>query len=171
MFEAQARLAAGQLDRVAPLLAEAERIGRPVEAVLIDRRMTVYADLSMALGRPREALERYAQSLEYAQAAGNELQVMFDLLGVANALSVLQDDENVLELVGMADAHVSELAGPGNRAKGHLLGEAEVAACRARLGPEREAAALARGRAVPAAQRVDRACTLARAASLVQSGA
>ena len=78
MLEAQARLIVGQLDQVAPVLAKAERIGLPVEAVLLDRRMTIYADLSMALGRTREALERYAQSLEYAQAAGNELQVVFD---------------------------------------------------------------------------------------------
>jgi hypothetical protein len=121
MLDAQARLTVGQLDQVAPVLAKAERIGLPVEAVLLDRRMTIYADLSMALGRTREALERYAQSLEYAQAAGNELQVAFDLRGVAKPLSLLCQDEEVLEIVGMAQAHVSELGGPSASLIGHAL--------------------------------------------------
>lgn len=154
MLEAQARLTVGQLDQVAPVLAEAERIGLPVEAVLLDCRMTIYADLSMALGRTREALERYAQSLEYAQAAGNELQVAFDLRGVVKPLSVLRQDEEVLEIVGMAQAHISELGGPGASLIGHLQGAGEIAACRDRLGPERAGA-----------------CALARAATLAPTGA
>jgi hypothetical protein len=51
-----------------------------------------------------------------------------------------------------------------------VLGEGAVDASRRRLGPEREAAAVARGRAVPVAQRVERASALALAAALAAAG-
>ena len=144
MLEAQARLIAGQLDAVEPTLAEAERIGLPAQAAYLDRRMTIYGDLAMARGQTRHALERYVQSLAYAQRAGNELQVLFDLLGVARALAEAGEDEATVEVSAMADAHAAELGGPGETIIGHLLGEGAVNASRLRLGPGREAAA-ARG--------------------------
>jgi predicted ATPase/class 3 adenylate cyclase len=170
MFEAQARLVAGQLEAVEATLAEAERIGLPAEAACLDRRVTIYGDLAMSRGRTRDALERYVQSLAYAQRAGNELQVLFDLLGVARALAEAGEDEATIEVSAMADAHATELSGPGEAMVGHLLGEGAVDASRRRLGPEREAAAVARGRAVPVAQRVERASALAMAAALAAAG-
>jgi hypothetical protein len=170
MFEAQARLIAGQLEAVEPTLAEAERIGLPVQAACLDRRMTIYADLAMSRGHTDEALERYVQSLAYAQRAGNELQVLFDLLGVARALADAGDDESTVEVSAMAEAHGTELRGPGETIIGHLLGEGAVHTSRLSLGPEREAAAAARGRAVPVAQRVERASALALAAISAAAG-
>jgi tetratricopeptide (TPR) repeat protein len=166
MMEAQARLGAGEVDRVEPLLAEAERIGLPADAYMLDRRMTIYADLSMAVGRPREALERYARSLEWAPSAGNDLQVMFDLAGVANALGAAGEAEAALEAIGMAAAQQAESGGLGADTVSHLMGDAPVREARERLGPERAAECEARGRAVPAALRVDRACRLARMVAL-----
>ncbi len=170
MLEAQARLLAGQLDRVDTTLAEAERIGLPAQAAYLDRRMTLYADLAMARGQTREALERYVRSLDYASRAGNELQVLFDLLGVARALAEAGDDEATVEVSAMADAHAAELGGPGETIMGHLLGEGTIEASRLRLRPDHEAAALARGRAVPVARRVERATTLALAVALAKTG-
>jgi predicted ATPase/class 3 adenylate cyclase len=170
MFEAQAQLIAGQLDAVEPTLAEAERIGLPAQAACLDRRMTIYADLAMSRGHTDEALERYVQSLAYAQRAGNELQVLFDLLGVARALAQAGDDESTVEVSAMAEAHGTELRGPGETIIGHLLGEGAIHTSRLSLGPEREAAAAARGRAVPVAQRVERASALALAAITAAAG-
>jgi hypothetical protein len=132
--------------------------------------MTIYADLAMARGQTRQALERYVQSLAYAQRAGNELQVLFDLLGVARALAEAGEDEATVEVSAMADAHAAELGGPGDTIIGHLLGEGAVNTSRVRLGPEREAAGAARGRAVPVAQRVERTSTLALATAFAEAG-
>jgi tetratricopeptide (TPR) repeat protein len=165
MMEAQARLVAGELDRVEPLLAEAERVGLPVEAYWLDRRMTIYADLARASGRPRQALECYARSLEWAQSARNDLQVMFDLRGVASALGAAGEVEAALEANGLAAAQSSEMGRLGGAAVNHLLGDDPVTEARQRLGSERARQCEARGLAVPAALRVDRACQLARAAA------
>ena len=169
MLEAQARLLAGDLEMVEPTLGEAERIGLPAQAAYLDRRMTIYADLAMARGQTRQALEYYVQSLAYAQRAGNELQVLFDLLGVARALAEAREDEACVEVSAMADAHAAELGGPGESLVGHLLGEGAVAASHNRVVPAREAALVTRGRAVPVAQRVERASELALVAALAEA--
>jgi predicted ATPase/class 3 adenylate cyclase len=169
MLEAQARLLAGDLAMVEPTLGEAERIGLPAQAAYLDRRMTIYADLAMARGQTRQALEYYAQSLAYAQRAGNELQVLFDLLGVARALAEAKEDEACVEVSAMADAHAAELGGPGESLLGHLLGEGAVATSHRRVLPAREAALVTRGRAVPVAQRVERASELALVAALAKA--
>ena len=169
MLEAQARLLAGDLEMVEPTLGEAERIGLPAQAAFLDRRMTIYADLAMARGQRRQALEYYVQSLAYAQRAGNELQVLFDLLGVARALAEAREDEACVEVSAMADAHAAELGGPGESLVGHLLGAGAVAASHNRVLPAREAALVTRGRAVPVAQRVERASELALVGALAQS--
>jgi hypothetical protein len=163
MLEAQARLFAGQPERAAKQLADAEHVGGPVDAFMLGRRYTIYADLAMLTGRTHDALEQYARSLEAAQASGNELQVMFDLRGVANALAVLGEDRDAFEVVGMVAAQVAELGGPGASVVEHLLGGEAVLAARQRVGPKAAAGHEARGRAVPAGARVDRACQLARA--------
>ena len=168
LIEAQARQFAGELDRAVELLAEAERVGEPVEASFLWRRHTVLGDLAALSGRSLEALEHYADSLEAAELRGNDAQVMFDLLGVANALGVLGADEAAIEVAGMAEKLVAELGGP--EASGtHLVGQAAVVAARERLGPLATANCSSRGHSVPPAQRVARACALARAHALTGS--
>ena len=169
MLEAQARLLAGDLHLVEPTLGEAERIGLPAQAAYLDRRMTIYGDLAMARGQTRQALNYYVQSLAYARRAGNELQVLFDLLGVARALAEATEDEACVEVMAMANAHAAELGGPGEAIVGHLLGEGAVAATHARVKPAREAALVTQGRAVPVEQRVERATQLALLAALAES--
>jgi predicted ATPase len=168
MLESQARLFAGELDRAAERQAEAERIGAPADADFIWRRHTIYGDLAALTGRPRDALEHYADSLEEAQIRGNEMQVMFDLLGVANALGALEDYEEAVEVAGMAADQIAEMGGP-EASNVHLLGQESIVAARTRLGPGFAAACDARGRAIPAGQRVTHACELARARTLVAS--
>jgi hypothetical protein len=63
----------------------------------------------------------------------------------------------------------ARLLAPGETIMGHLLGEGAIEASRLRLGRDNEAAALARGRAVPVARRVERATTLALAVALAET--
>jgi tetratricopeptide (TPR) repeat protein len=168
LIEAQARQFAGELDRAVELLAEAERVGEPVDASFLWRRHTVLGDLATLSGQSLEALEHYAYSLEAAELRGNDAQVMFDLLGVANALGALRADEEAVEVAAMAEKLVAELGGP--EASGtHLVGQEAVVAARERLGPLATASCSARGHSVPPAQRVTRACELARAQALAGS--
>jgi predicted ATPase/class 3 adenylate cyclase len=162
LIEAQARQFAGELDRAVELLAEAERVGEPVEASFLWRRHTVLGDLATLSGRSPEALEHYANSLEAAELRGNDAQVLFDLLGVANALGVLGADEEAIEVAGMAEKLVAELGGPEASAT-HLVGQEAVDAARERLGPLSTADRTSHGHSVAPAQRVGRACELARA--------
>ena len=75
MLEAQARMAAGELDRAAELLVEAGEIGAPVDAKMLEARDTLEADLGLLSRRPRDALEHYARSMESAQTRGDVQQV------------------------------------------------------------------------------------------------
>jgi tetratricopeptide (TPR) repeat protein len=166
-LEAQALLFNGETDRGAEMLAEAERIGGPVQLQFLRRQDTSRGDLAMLTGRPRDALEYYARSLEMARADGIEQQILFDLLGVALALAKLGEDAEAVELVGMVEAQMADLGGPGTRPVDHLLGEDDLMAAEARLGEAAVYQCKERGRAVPAAMRVDRACARARAAAAV----
>jgi predicted ATPase/class 3 adenylate cyclase len=164
-MEAQARQFAGELTIAAALQAEAERVGRPVDCHFLWRRHTIYADHAMLSGRPLEALSEYALSLEAAQVHGNEIQVLFDLVGVANALAAARDDQASVEVAAMAEQQMTEL---GGRTASDLepLGYREIAEARDRLGPDQVEESEARGRSVAAAGRVGRACELARARQL-----
>jgi tetratricopeptide (TPR) repeat protein len=163
LFVAQAHLYAGDLDRAAEQLAEAERIGAPAEASKIRCADTARGDLAMASGRPHEALEHYANSLEAAQALGDALQVLFDLLGTATAFATLGDDAEALEVAGLALAQGVDMSGPAARTVSHLLGADALVGVEERAGPARAAELKARGQGVPAGSRVAHACQLARA--------
>jgi hypothetical protein len=120
----------------------------------------------MSSGRPQEALGHYARSLEAAQARGDGLQVLFDLLGVATAFAVLREDADALEVVGLAKAQGVEVGGPSALTVAHLMGRDSLVAAEERVGPARALELTARGHAVPAGTRVSRACQLARARQL-----
>jgi hypothetical protein len=62
----------------------------------------------------------------------------------------------------LARSQVEDLGGRAAEILGHFLGESWIEQAAERLGPEGVAAAEARGHAVPAGQRVARACALAR---------
>jgi hypothetical protein len=166
-LEAQALLFNGETDRGAEMMTEAERVGGPVQLQFLRRQDTSRGDLAMLTGRPRDALEYYARSLEMARADGIEQQIMFDLLGVGVALGSLEEDAEAVEIVGMVEAQMADLGGPGTRPVDHLLGDASLAAAERRLGEVMVRHCKERGRAVPAAMRVDRACALARSAAAV----
>jgi hypothetical protein len=124
---------------------------------------TFRGDFAMRLERPQEALEPYARSMSTAEARGNELQVLFDLLGVATALAALGRDVEAIEATGLAEAQGVDVASMNDFAGAsftHLLGDAAIVAARDRLGDAAHEP-LARGRAVPAGRRVATACALA----------
>jgi len=162
LMEAQARLTGGDLDRAAALLAEGELIGAPVDAKLLWNIDTLHGDLAMRRGRPRQALEHYSRSLTAAEARGDDLQVLFDLLGTANALAALEDDEPALEVAGLAEALNAEMVGDVTSYFTHLLGTDPAEASERRLGAEEARRCKALGHAQASARRVARACELAR---------
>jgi hypothetical protein len=159
MMEAQARLFAGDLDRATQQFADAERLGEPVDAAWLRGRETSRADLAVASGRPEEALEHYALSLEAALVSGNSFQIFTDLTGLAYALASAGHDVAALEVAGLASAQGAEV---GASSLNIMSGGEELAAAEQRLGPA-GAEHRARGIAVPTGGRVARACALAHA--------
>jgi hypothetical protein len=109
IFEGQALTFAGEHERAAEALADAERIGAPVDAKQLGQIDTVYADLAMQRDRPHEALPHYVRSIEAAESRDDLLQVHFDLQGLANALARLEHDAAALEVHALAEAHGSEV--------------------------------------------------------------
>jgi hypothetical protein len=91
-----------------------------------------------------------------AAAHGDRLQVYLDAHGVATALAIGGLSEAALEAVGIGRA---EGADTGYSLEGLFEahgGHKALLACRAELGEEAAEAAVARGRSVPAGQRVER---------------
>jgi class 3 adenylate cyclase/predicted ATPase len=162
VMQTQALVASGALDEAEQTLEEARRVGEPVDSSALVYVDTQLGDLAVARGRPADALEPYARSLESAEARGDGLQVYFDLEGMAIALAALDRDEDALEVKALARSQVEDLGGRAAEILGHFLGESWIEQAAERLGPEGVAAAEARGHAVPAGQRVARACALAR---------
>jgi predicted ATPase/class 3 adenylate cyclase len=162
MLQAQAYLFGGDIERAAELRAEAERIGEPADAQFLWRCHTVDGDIALFSGRPADALEHYARSLEEADLRGNQIQILFDVLGVAGALGGIGEDEAAVEVSGIADRQIEEIGAREGSLIYHL-GYDDFATAQERLGPEATAEHKARGAAVPAAGRVARACELARA--------
>ncbi len=101
--------------------------------------------------------------MEEAEIRGNEIQALFDTMGVAGALAGIDEDEAAMEVAGIAGQQIAELGAREDSLVYHLGFEA-VATAGERLGPVAAAEHKARGAAVPAAGRVARACELARAA-------
>ncbi len=162
VFEAQAMIAVGDLAAAASLLDEGRRVGEPVQSLGMRGIDTMEGDLAMAAGRPADALEPYARSLEGAQESNDPLQILFDLRGMANALGALERDEECLEVLGLADMQAQEVGGKTDMGE-HLQGDAPVREALERMGPERTEAARLRGQAVVPGRRVARACELGRA--------
>lgn len=161
-MEAGARLSAGELDRAAQLNAEAERIGASVDTAILRYSESFHGDLAMRAGRPRDALEHYARSLEAAQAADNQQQLTVDMLSAAHVLADLGEDAEALELAGLAEAQNAEVLGPDTATVPHLPGGDPLVAAEERVGAEAAAGLKARGRNASPGGRVTRACQLAR---------
>ncbi len=85
------------------------------------------------------------------------MQIINDLLGVAEALAGLGHDGESLEVVGMAESQSAEIG-----AVPDTLYDEHLAALERRIGPARATELKQRGRATGPADRVARACQLAR---------
>jgi len=165
-MEAQARMYAGDPDTARQRLSEAERTGRPVEALWLSWIDTFHGDLAMMSGQPQEALKHYAHSLEAAQARADATQITTDLRSVAGILARLGNDHDALQIAAIADAHELETYG-FNAPRRQTLADTErwLATAQERLGAETAEQARATGEATPAGMRVTHACQLVRAAS------
>ena len=156
-FEAQALISARLLDQAAARLEKARTVGSPVDANDLYHLNTHLGDLAIFAGRPADALEPYARSLEQALAEGNLLQIALDLFGVAEALAALGHDAESLEVAGMTESRSAEIG-----AADYPFDYEHLAALEQRIGPARATELKQRGRATGPADRVARACQLAR---------
>jgi predicted ATPase/class 3 adenylate cyclase len=165
LYEAQARMMAGELDRAQERLAEAESVGRPVDAKALWHLDTLFGDIAVMTGHLQEGCQHYARSLEAAEARGDQLQIHHDLSSLGQTLAMLGRDEDGLEVAGMAEAHAVEIGSvaesPGDHFHGDHLGPAAQ-----RVGSALAEELKTRGRAVPAATRVTVACQRARSAEV-----
>lgn len=167
LLASQAHMFHRDMERCAALLEEAQQTGARSDADFIWRVHTLLGDREVLNGRPAAAMEHYARSLEEAEARQHELQLLFDLIGTSLALAALGQDGDACEVSGLAIAQGREMGGVGTTAM-HMLGSGALEQARARLGGDGVRAAEERGKAVPAATRVSRACQLARAAAADQ---
>jgi predicted ATPase len=157
LFEAQALTSARSLDEAAARLDEVRTVGSPVDALALYALDSRIGELAVMDGRPADALAPYARSLERALVDGAMMQIISDLLGVAEALAALRYETESLEVAGMAESHCAEIgASPDTPYDAHL------AALEQRIGPARATELKQRGRAADPAERVARACQLAR---------
>jgi predicted ATPase/class 3 adenylate cyclase len=156
LYEAQALIAVPSPAEAAARLDEARTVATPVDAHALYYLDTFLGDLAVADGRPNDALEPYARSLEQDLADGFSMELMWDLFGVAEALAALGHDSEALEIAGMAESQSAEVGA------GDTVDAEHLAALTQRLGPARTSELKQRGQAVPPAERVARACELAR---------
>jgi tetratricopeptide (TPR) repeat protein len=157
VMEAQALIKAGMIDEAAARLDEARSVGLPVDANVLHKLDSQLGDLAVMDGRPADALEPYARSLERALTDGDAMQILLDLHDLSVALARLGHVAESLEVVGMAECLGGET--------GSMLGSPfpeDISATEERIGPARTAELKKRGRAVDPADRVARACQLAR---------
>ena len=160
LFEAQARIEAGELESAYELAAQAEQIGTAADADGAWRCHTIYGDAALASGCPRDALRHYARAIEAAHNRGDAMQALVDVLGVAKALALIYLDEDAIEVAGMAAIQNAEMLGD-TLASAWLWTDESILTAKRRLGPAAARTCEARGRAVPAAQRMVRASQLA----------
>jgi predicted ATPase len=158
MYEAQALMAARLLDEAAARIDEARTVGSPVDANEVYYLDALVGDLAILAGRPADALELVARTLEQGFADGISAEIALNLLfSVAEALAALGHDAEALEVAGMAESQSAEIgASPDALLDGHL------AALQQRIGPATTAELKQRARATNPAERVARACQLAR---------
>ncbi len=119
-------------------------------------------DLAARSGHPQAALEPYARSLGAAEARGDQLQIFHDLLGLADALAMTGEDAGALVAIGLSEAQSEDVRGFAGDTTEVLPGADSIGAATKRLGPTPAAELKARGRAIPAGERVMVACQLAR---------
>ena len=95
-----------------------------------------------------------------AEARGSRAgrQVSNDLLGVANALAILREDTDALQVASLAESEGRDLGWAAGEDTESLHGDA-IAAAQERLGAAVAADLRARGRAVRAGNRVTVACS------------
>jgi hypothetical protein len=165
-LEAQPLISQRLFDEAAARLDEARTVGSLVDANALYNLNTQIGDLAVMDGRPADALEAYARSLEQALADGAMIQITPDLLGVAEALAALGHDAESLEVAGMAESQAADIgASPDTLYDGHL------AALEQRIGPATASELKQRGRADNPAERVARACQLARSHTAAHAAA
>jgi predicted ATPase len=157
--EAQALGGARLLDEAGARLDEARTVGSPVDANALYSVDTHIGDLAIFDGRPADALEPFARSLERALSDSDLTQIANDLFGVAEALAALGHDIESLEVAGLAQSHSAEIG----MASAIPFDYYHLASLEQRIGPARTAELKQRGRASDPADRVARACQLARA--------
>jgi predicted ATPase len=158
--EAQAYLAAGSLDVAAKRIAQAHRVGRPVDLKLLWHNHAIYGDLALKRGQVREALGHYVDSLVGAEARQDRMQALFDLHGAAAALAAGRCYSEAFEVEGLAEGLRDEMSHDIAPPLKPYFGE-HVQAAQDHVSSDAVVRFRGLGRVHPAARRVARACELA----------
>ena len=157
VYEAQALISARLLDEAAARLDEARTVGSPVDANALYYLDGFVGDLAIEDGRPADALEPYARFLEQTLADAASTEIEAGLFGVAEALAALGHEAESLEVAGMAESQGAEIG----KATDPFDYE-DLTALEQRLGPAKATELKRRAQAAGPADRVARACQLAR---------
>jgi predicted ATPase/DNA-binding SARP family transcriptional activator len=161
MHEAFTRLGAGQLDLASALVDESEQIGADLSH--FGSRHEFDGVLALLRHRPQEAARHFALALERDQERAAHMDIYSDLIGLADALAMNNDDIGALEVYGIAEAQITEMGG-SEHLSDHADGRNLVLDSLVRVGAHVAAETKARGRSVAAGYRVTRGCEIARAA-------
>jgi hypothetical protein len=156
LFSAQFHTYAGELEIARERLQAGQALAEACDARAGWNLPSLLADLALGAGDGEEAARHYLCSIEEAAARREPVQVSSDLHGMAVAFALAGDDATALETLGMALGLSVELGLGEQWLSWGFPGADALGAARDRLGPDAEAA-LARGRAVPAGRRIDRA--------------
>ena len=156
VVEAQALISAQLLDEAAARLDEARTVGSPVDANDLYYLDLVVGDLAIEDRRPADALQPYARQLEQSLADGASAEIVWGLFGVAEALAALGHEAESLEVAGMAESQGAEIGAATD------FDYEDLAALEQRIGPAMATELKGRARAAGPADRVARACRLAR---------
>ena len=160
-FEAQVQIMAGHLGLAEELSRSAAELGRLSGAWAISGLATQSGDLALAAARPGEALGHYGRSLADAEARQDDGQVVFDLCSMSQCLMMLDHHADALELLGLAEAHAGQAYGTPAFTM-HAVGAEQIQTSVAAVGQTAADRQRAAGRAVPPAERGNRARELAR---------
>jgi len=156
---------ARRFDAAREALRECDRIAGGRQSPQLERLDSTRGDLARLAGEFDEAVIHYTRSLTTAELRMDPRSIYRGACGLARVLARKELDGPALELAGISEAQADDLEAEGFELVGFPFDDGELERASERVGGEVAQALIAEGRAVPAGQRVKRACHLAFQAS------
>jgi predicted ATPase/class 3 adenylate cyclase len=160
LLEAQARLAAGEIEHARLRLRKSAELSATCDATAAWHQDSISGDIAFNDDQLADALRCFSQSLQAAETRRDVQQVAYDLMAVAGTLARLGHDHAAAELIGIIDTHCGDAGATREQMLPVATGLDEARAAADRLGGA-AAFAVEQGAAVAPGQRVARALGLA----------